>query len=35
VKRRELIRQLEQAGCLLKALGGGHDIYYNPGTGIA
>ncbi|MFA5367039.1 MAG: type II toxin-antitoxin system HicA family toxin [Dehalococcoidia bacterium] len=33
MKRRELIRQLEQAGCLLLRSGTNHDIYFNPTTG--
>ena len=32
MKRRELIRQLESAGCVLKRPGGRHDIYFNPAT---
>lgn len=33
MKRRELIRELEQAGCLLKRHGQRHDIYTNPHNG--
>lgn len=33
MKRRDLIAQLEQAGCYLIRHGGKHDIYYNPDTG--
>jgi mRNA interferase HicA len=33
VKRRELIRQLERAGCILVRHGARHDIYRNPLTG--
>jgi predicted RNA binding protein YcfA (HicA-like mRNA interferase family) len=33
VKRRELIRQLERAGCMLVRHGARHDIYRNPATG--
>jgi predicted RNA binding protein YcfA (HicA-like mRNA interferase family) len=33
VKRSELIRQLEQQGCVLLRHGGRHDIYVNPATG--
>jgi hypothetical protein len=33
VKRRELIRQLEAAGCVLERSGALHDIYLNPVTG--
>lgn len=33
MKRSELIRQLEQQGCVLLRHGGRHDIYHNPSTG--
>ncbi|ADH86718.1 type II toxin-antitoxin system HicA family toxin [Desulfurivibrio alkaliphilus] len=33
MKRTDLIRQLEQAGCRLLRHGGRHDIYINPATG--
>lgn len=33
MKRRELIRELENAGCYLKRHGGNHDIYANPKNG--
>lgn len=33
MKRRDLIAQLEQAGCYLIRHGGKHDIYHNPNTG--
>ncbi|MFL6212951.1 MAG: type II toxin-antitoxin system HicA family toxin [Blastocatellia bacterium] len=33
MKRRELIRELEDAGCYLKRHGGNHDIYANPKNG--
>jgi len=33
VKRLDLIRDLEQAGCTLLRHGGRHDIYHNPKTG--
>jgi len=33
VKRRELIRELENAGCYLKRHGSNHDIYANPRNG--
>lgn len=33
MKRTELIRRLEQSGCLLLRHGGRHDIYLNPATG--
>lgn len=33
MKRLDLIRELEQAGCALLLNGGRHDIYHNPKTG--
>ncbi|MBS0180761.1 MAG: type II toxin-antitoxin system HicA family toxin [Nitrospira sp.] len=33
MKRKEFIRELEQAGCELTRNKGGHDMYFNPGTG--
>ncbi len=33
MKRRDLIRELEQAGCRLHRHGGRHDIYINPANG--
>jgi len=33
VKRLDLIRDLDQAGCTLLRHGGRHDIYHNPKTG--
>jgi mRNA interferase HicA len=33
VKRRELIRELSAAGCILYRHGAKHDIYLNPATG--
>ncbi|GAK60493.1 hypothetical protein U27_00390 [Candidatus Vecturithrix granuli] len=33
MKRRDFIRELEQAGCYLKRHGGNHDIYINPHNG--
>jgi len=33
VKRLDLIRELEQAGCVLLRHGGRHDNYHNPKTG--
>ena len=33
MKRRELVRQLEQHACVLVRHGGRHDIYRNPATG--
>ncbi len=34
MKRSDLIRRLEQAGCVLHRRGGRHDIYLNPATGL-
>ncbi len=33
MKRKELIRELEKAGCVLHRHGAKHDIYHNPSTG--
>jgi mRNA interferase HicA len=33
MKRKELIRQLVDAGCKLQRHGSRHDIYLNPGNG--
>jgi predicted RNA binding protein YcfA (HicA-like mRNA interferase family) len=33
VKRRELLRELERAGCILKRSSGRHDVYHNPSSG--
>ena len=33
MKRKELIRQLTQAGCVPLRSGAKHDIYLNPSTG--
>lgn len=33
MKRSDLVRQLEQAGCLLIRHGGRHDWFQNPRTG--
>lgn len=33
MKRRDLIREIENAGCYLKRHGGNHDIYINPRNG--
>jgi len=33
VKRRDLVAELEQAGCVLLRHGARHDIYHNPQTG--
>jgi mRNA interferase HicA len=35
VKRRDLIKKLETAGCVLIRHGGRHDWYYNPRTKIS
>jgi predicted RNA binding protein YcfA (HicA-like mRNA interferase family) len=35
MKRAELIRKLEEAGCALIRHGGNHDWYRNPKTGTA
>jgi len=35
VKRRELIRELEELGCILIRHGGKHDWYQNPDTKIS
>jgi mRNA interferase HicA len=34
MKRSELIRQLEQAGCILHRHGSRHDVYLNPVKGL-
>jgi predicted RNA binding protein YcfA (HicA-like mRNA interferase family) len=33
MKRRDLVRQIEKAGCQLIRHGGRHDWYQNPSTG--
>ena len=33
MKHRDLVRTLEQHGCVLLRHGARHDIYYNPKTG--
>lgn len=33
MKRRDFIRELEEAGCVLKRHGSRHDIYSNPANG--
>jgi mRNA interferase HicA len=33
VKRLDLVRRLEEMGCILLRHGGRHDIYHNPRTG--
>jgi predicted RNA binding protein YcfA (HicA-like mRNA interferase family) len=35
VKRVDLVKQLEQAGCKLLRHGAKHDIYHNPKLGIS
>lgn len=35
MKRIDLIRKLEERGCLLIRHGGSHDWYQNPGTGAS
>jgi len=35
MKRTDLIRKLEQDGCVLVRHGGNHDWYRNPKTGIS
>jgi mRNA interferase HicA len=35
VKRVDLVKQLEQAGCKLLRHGAKHDIYHNPEFGIS
>lgn len=34
MKRRELVRKMEKAGCVLIRHGGRHDWYQNPRTGV-
>ena len=34
MKRKELIRRIERAGCVLIRHGGRHDWYQNPDTGV-
>lgn len=33
MKRRDLVAELEEAGCVLLRHGGKHDIFHNPKTG--
>jgi mRNA interferase HicA len=33
MKRRDLVAEIETAGCVLLRHGGKHDIYHNPKTG--
>jgi len=35
VKRRDLVRKLENGGCELIRHGAKHDIYHNPATGMS
>ena len=35
MKRRDLIRKIEEIGCRLIRHGGKHDWYQNPSTGMA
>ena len=35
MKRRDLIKKLEDIGCVLLRHGGKHDIYQNPKTGLS
>lgn len=35
MKRTDLIRKLDEEGCLLIRHGGNHDWYRNPKTGVA
>ncbi len=35
MKRRDLIRKLDKAGCELLRHGAKHDIYHNPDTGLS
>lgn len=35
MKRAELIRTIEQGGCVLIRHGGKHDWYHNPTTGVS
>lgn len=35
MKRIDLIRRLEEAGCILLRHGSRHDIYHNPTTGYS
>jgi mRNA interferase HicA len=35
MKRTELVRKLELAGCVLIRHGGNHDWYRNPKTGVS
>ena len=35
MKRTDLVRKLEEEGCLLVRHGGNHDWYRNPQTGVS
>ena len=35
MKRRDLIRQIEEFGCILVRRGGKHDWYHNPTTKVS
>ncbi len=35
MKRQELVRRLEQSGCVLVRHGGKHDWYNNPRSGVS
>ncbi len=35
MKRADLVRRLEEGGCVLVRHGGKHDWYYNPRTRVA
>jgi predicted RNA binding protein YcfA (HicA-like mRNA interferase family) len=35
MKRRDLVRSIEQCGCVLIRHGGRHDWYHNPKTGVS
>ena len=35
MKRTDLVRELEEAGCVLVRHGGNHDWYRNPQTGVS
>jgi mRNA interferase HicA len=34
MKRKELVRRLTEAGCVLHRRGSRHDIYFNPKNGM-
>jgi len=34
MKRKEFVRKLESAGCVLLRPGGRHDIYFNPANSL-